>query len=31
MSYPFPDALIRQFAAGVKSLLIVEELDDFIE
>jgi len=31
MSSPFPDALIRQFAAGVKSLLIVEELDDFIE
>ena len=31
MSYPFPDELIRRFAGGVKSLLIVEELDDFIE
>jgi len=31
MSYPFPDALIRQFAAGVQKLLIVEELDDFLE
>jgi len=31
MSYPFPDALIREFAAGVSSLLVVEELDDFIE
>jgi indolepyruvate ferredoxin oxidoreductase alpha subunit len=31
MSYPFPDALIREFASGVKSLLVVEELDDFIE
>jgi indolepyruvate ferredoxin oxidoreductase alpha subunit len=30
-SYPFPDALIRQFAEGVKDLLIVEELDDIVE
>jgi indolepyruvate ferredoxin oxidoreductase alpha subunit len=30
-SYPFPDSLIREFAAKVKRLLIVEELDDFIE
>jgi indolepyruvate ferredoxin oxidoreductase alpha subunit len=31
MSYPFPDSMIREFAAGVSDLLIVEELDDFIE
>jgi len=31
MSYPYPDALIREFAAGVASLLVVEELDDFLE
>ena len=30
-SYPFPDGLIREFAAKVNRLLIVEELDDFIE
>jgi indolepyruvate ferredoxin oxidoreductase alpha subunit len=30
-SYPFPDALIREFASKVKRLLIVEELDDFVE
>jgi len=30
-SYPFPDALIREFASGVGRLLIVEELDDFLE
>jgi len=30
-SYPFPDALIREFAAGVDEILVVEELDDFIE
>ncbi len=29
--YPYPDDLIRQFAAGVKRLLVVEELDDFLE
>ncbi len=31
MAYPYPDALIRKFAAGVSSLLVVEELDDFLE
>jgi indolepyruvate ferredoxin oxidoreductase alpha subunit len=31
MAYPFPDELIRQFAAGVKQVLVVEELDDFLE
>lgn len=31
MAYPFPDELFRQFAAGVKRLLVVEELDDFLE
>ena len=30
-SYPFPDKLFREFSSGVKQLLIVEELDDFIE
>jgi indolepyruvate ferredoxin oxidoreductase alpha subunit len=30
-SYPFPDGLIREFAAGVEKVLVVEELDDFIE
>ena len=30
-SYPFPDNLIRQFATKVKRLLVVEELDDFLE
>ncbi len=30
-SWPFADGLIRQFAAGVKRLLIVEELDDILE
>ncbi len=30
-SYPFPDALVREFASNVKRLLVVEELDDFIE
>lgn len=29
--YPYPDKLIREFAAGVKRLLVVEELDDFVE
>jgi indolepyruvate ferredoxin oxidoreductase alpha subunit len=29
--WPFPDDLIRQFAAGVKRLLVVEELDDILE
>lgn len=31
LSYPYPDALIQQFAAGIKEILVVEELDDFIE
>jgi len=31
MSYPFPEAMMREFAAGVSNLLVVEELDDFIE
>lgn len=31
MSFPFPDELIRTFAAGVKSLFVVEELEDFLE
>lgn len=30
-SFPFPDDLIREFAAGVEHLLIVEELEDFLE
>jgi indolepyruvate ferredoxin oxidoreductase, alpha subunit len=29
--WPFPDQKIREFAAGVKRLLIVEELDDILE
>ncbi len=31
MSFPFPDGLIRKFAAGVKELLVVEELDPILE
>ncbi len=31
MSYPLPKALIRQLASGVESLLVIEELDPFIE
>jgi len=30
-AYPFPDELIRKFAAGVEKVLVVEELDDFLE
>ena len=30
-AYPFPDALLRQFASQVKRVLVVEELDDFLE
>ena len=30
-SYPYPDELIREFAAGVDQLLIVEELDSLME
>ncbi|MDW7710070.1 MAG: indolepyruvate ferredoxin oxidoreductase subunit alpha [Deferrisomatales bacterium] len=29
--YPFPDALLREFAAGVEQVLVVEELDDIVE
>jgi indolepyruvate ferredoxin oxidoreductase, alpha subunit len=29
--WPFPDDLIRQFAAGVRKLIIVEELDPILE
>ena len=31
MSFPYPDALIREFAAGVDELLVVEELEDIFE
>lgn len=31
MSYPFPENKIRQFAAGVDRVVVVEELDPFIE
>lgn len=30
-SYPFPDALIGEFASGVEKVLVVEELDDILE
>jgi indolepyruvate ferredoxin oxidoreductase alpha subunit len=30
-AYPFPDDLIRKFASQVKRILVVEELDDFLE
>jgi len=30
-SYPFPDGLIREFADSVERVLVVEELDDFLE
>ena len=29
--WPFPDELIREFAAGVRRLLVVEELDPILE
>lgn len=29
--FPFPDGKIREFAAGVKRVLVVEELEDFLE
>jgi indolepyruvate ferredoxin oxidoreductase alpha subunit len=29
--WPFPDELLREFASGVKRLLVVEELDDILE
>jgi len=31
MSYPFPDELILEFAKGIGKLLVVEELDPFLE
>ncbi|MEN6384320.1 MAG: indolepyruvate ferredoxin oxidoreductase subunit alpha [Phycisphaerales bacterium] len=31
LSFPFPDKLIKEFAAQVKKVLIVEELDNFLE
>jgi len=31
MSYPLPQNMIRRFAAGVKRLVVIEELDPFIE
>ncbi|MFO7937590.1 MAG: indolepyruvate ferredoxin oxidoreductase subunit alpha [Kiritimatiellia bacterium] len=30
-SYPFPDDLIREFADGVEQVLVVEELENFLE
>ncbi|MDR3110090.1 MAG: indolepyruvate ferredoxin oxidoreductase subunit alpha [Planctomycetaceae bacterium] len=29
--YPFPEALIRKFAAEIENVLVIEEGDDFIE
>ncbi|MBP8303934.1 MAG: indolepyruvate ferredoxin oxidoreductase subunit alpha [Phycisphaerae bacterium] len=29
--YPFPDSRIREFAQGVERVVVVEELDDFLE
>lgn len=31
MSYPFPDGLILNFAKGLKRILVLEELDPFLE
>jgi len=31
MTYPLPTALIQEFAAGVEQLLVIEELDPFLE
>ena len=31
MPYPFPNRLVTEFAAGVEMLLVVEELDPFLE
>jgi indolepyruvate ferredoxin oxidoreductase alpha subunit len=31
MPYPFPDHLVRDFAAAVERLFVVEELDPFLE
>jgi len=31
MTYPLPAKMIREFAAGVKKVLVIEELDPFLE
>ncbi|MFH1650960.1 MAG: indolepyruvate ferredoxin oxidoreductase subunit alpha [Chloroflexota bacterium] len=31
MTFPLPEKLLRDFAAGVKKLLVIEELDPFLE
>ncbi|WP_027355920.1 indolepyruvate ferredoxin oxidoreductase subunit alpha [Desulfofundulus thermocisternus] len=31
MTHPLPEGLIRQFAAGVEKLVVVEELDPYLE
>jgi len=31
LSYPFPDELIREFARNYQELIVVEELDNFLE
>ncbi len=31
MSYPFPDALIRKFADSVDEVIVIEELEPFLE
>jgi indolepyruvate ferredoxin oxidoreductase alpha subunit len=31
MSYPFPDSQIREFASKVKELVVIEELEPFLE
>jgi indolepyruvate ferredoxin oxidoreductase alpha subunit len=31
MSFPFPDELIKKFAAEVEHLIVIEELEDFLE
>jgi indolepyruvate ferredoxin oxidoreductase alpha subunit len=31
MAFPFPDDLIKEFAAEVKRLVVIEELEDFLE
>lgn len=31
LPFPFPDELIRQFAASVERLVVIEEMEDFLE
>ena len=31
MTYPLPGKMIQEFARGVKQVLVIEELDPFIE